>query len=152
MMLILTCTIIKQFTIKNGDRMVQTIAVFVAGMALTSVVIRHNESKANIINRTNGIYKNIKLIVTDEAVSKMISNDATVALVEAERIYLEAIHAFKESEDLNSHTGIAALQPIVSCADTVLTVIDTIDVPEEYDPVITAVRFSVKLLKTNLST
>jgi len=132
--------------------MVQTISVFVAAMALTSVVIGCNDSKANIINRTNEIYKNIKLIVTDEAVSKTISDDATAALVEAERIYLEAVHALEESEDLNSDTGRAALQTIVTCADTVLTVIDTIDVLEEYEPVITAVGVAVNLLKTNITT
>ena len=82
----------------------------------------------------------------------MISEDATAALVEAERIYLEAVQALEESEDLNCDTGKAALQTIVSCADTVLRVTDTIDVLEEYEPVITAVRVPVKLLKTNLST
>jgi len=92
--------------------MVQSISVFVAAMALTSVVIGCNDSKVNIINRTNGIYKNIKLIVTDEAVSKTISDDATAALVEAERIYLEAIQALEESEDLNSDPGRLALEPV----------------------------------------
>jgi len=132
--------------------MVQTMSVFVAAMALTSVVIGCNASKACIINRMNEIYKNIKLIFTDEAISKMISDDATAALVEAERIYLEAVHDLEESEDLNSDTSRAALQTIVSCADTVLAVTDTIDVLEEYESVITAVRVPVDLLKTNLST
>lgn len=131
--------------------MVQTISVFVAAMALTSVVIGCNGSKADITNRTKEIYKNVKLIFTDEAVSKTISDDATAALVETERIYLEAVQALEGSENLNSDTGRAALQTIVSCTDTVLTVIDTIDVLEEYEAVITAVRVSVKVLKTNLS-
>ncbi len=141
---------IKQVTLKKGNIMVQTISIFVAAMALMSVVIRCNDCKSDIINRTNEIYKNIKLIVADEAVSEMISDDAMAGLLEAERIYLEAVQVL-ESVDLASAEGKAALLTILSCADTILIVIDTIDVREEYEPVITAVRVALKLLKTNLS-
>ena len=55
--------------------MVQTVSVFVAAMALNSVVIGCKDSKADFINRTNEIYKNIKLIVRDEAVSKTIKTN-----------------------------------------------------------------------------
>lgn len=131
--------------------MVQTISVFVAAMALMSVVIGSNDSKSDVIKRTNEIYKNVKLIITDQAVSEMIPDDAIAGLLEAERRYLEAVQVL-ESVDLTSADGKAALLTIVSCADTTLTVINTIDVLEEYEPVITAVRVAVDLLKTNIST
>jgi hypothetical protein len=131
--------------------MVQTISVFVAAMALMSAVVECNDSKSDIIKRTNGIYKNIKLIVTDEGVSEMIPDDAKAGLSEAEQKYLEAVQIL-EGVDLASDDGKAALLTIVSCADITLTVIDTIDVREEYEPVITAVRVAVNLLKTNIPT
>ncbi|WP_321418978.1 hypothetical protein [uncultured Desulfobacter sp.] len=131
--------------------MVQTISVFVAAIALMSVVIECNDSKSDIIKRTNGIYKNIKVIVSDEGVSGMITDDAKAGLFEAEQKYLETVQIL-ESVDLESADGKAALLSIVSCADTTLTVIDTIDVLEEYEPVITAVRVAVDRIKTNIPT
>ena len=37
-----------------------------------------------------------------------------------------------------------------ACTDIILTVIDTLDVLDQYEPVITTARLSVELLKVNI--
>ncbi len=130
--------------------MSRTAAMFAAALGLIALTQSCTDNKTTIINRTNAIYANIKLIVTDKAVSSIISDDAMGRLAEAERLYLEAVQVL-ESADLTSDDGKSALQTIVDCADIILTVIDTLDVLDKYEPVITAARLSVELLKTNIS-
>ncbi|MGD9825771.1 hypothetical protein [Desulfobacter sp.] len=128
----------------------RTAAMFAAALGLIALIQSCTDNKTTIINRTNAIYTNIKLIVTDPDVSAMISEDAMRNLAEAERVYLEAVQVL-ENADLDSESGKNALGIIVDCADTILVVIDALDVMEQYEPVITAARLSVKLLRTNIS-
>lgn len=125
--------------------------VFAAGLALIAMATGCTESKTDIINHTNAVYKNIKVIVTDEEISAMIPDDTMAALADAERVYLEAVQVLEQSDSIDSATGRNALLTIVTCADVILKVIDTLDVLEKYEPVITAARLSVKLLRSNIS-
>lgn len=129
--------------------MSKTIAMFAAALALIAITPACTDNKTTILNRTNAIYKNIKLIVTDPEIAAMISDDAMATLAEAERVYLLAVQAF-ENVELDSDNGKSALQTIVDCADIILTVIDTLDVLDQYEPVITTARLSVELLKVNI--
>lgn len=129
------------------SRTAAMLAAALALIALTPACVADN--KETIINRTNAIYTNIKLIVTDPDVSAMISEDAMKGLAEAERAYLEAVQAF-ENAGLDSAAGKSALQTIVGCADTILAVIDALDMLDQYEPVIAAARLSIKLLKVNI--
>lgn len=129
------------------SRTAAMLAAALALIALTPACVADN--KETIINRTNAIYTNIKLIVTDPDVSAMISEDAMKSLIEAERVYLEAVQAL-ENADLDSAAGKSALQTIVGCADTILAVIDALDMLDQYEPVIAAARLSIKLLKVNI--
>lgn len=124
--------------------------LFAAALALISLSAGCTmDNKDKVIARTNAIYKNIKLIVTDPEIKPLISDDATTALIEAERAYLEAVQLL-ESSTLDTDDGRSALSTIVNCADTLLTVIDGLNICGQYEPVITAARLSVGLLKNNL--
>lgn len=120
----------------------------IIGLFIVMPISGCKTNKTEIINRTNAIYKNIKLIVTDPEISPLLSEDAHKSLIEAERMYLEAVQALEESEGINSDSGKSALGTIVSCADTLLSVLDSVGVLDKYQPVITAARVSVKLLKS----
>lgn len=132
--------------------MLKMATVFAAGLSLIALTGCQLNNKEDVLNRTNAIYKNIKVIVTDEEVSALLSDDAKEKLKEAERIYLAAVQTLEASEGVSSSKGKVALCTIVSCADTILSVIDTLNITGKYEPVITAARVATKLLKTNIST
>lgn len=131
------------------DRVYATV-LFAFAMALIVVLPGCMDDQSKVLARTNAIYQNIRLIVTDPEVSAMIPDMAMHKLAKAERIYLEAARIL-ENADVGSEHQQTALQTIMDCADIFLTVVDDLGkLAPQYQPAITATRLSVKLLKANI--
>lgn len=129
--------------------MSRTITMWMAALALIGLTSGCMDNKKSLLNNVNAVYTNVKLIVNDPVVREMISDDAWEGLKEAETAYLSAVLILNETE-LDSEDGKTALATIVSCADILLTIVDGLNVCGQYEPVITAARLSVGLLKNNL--
>lgn len=104
--------------------------------------------KESILKKTNLVYVNIKMIVTDEYISTLIPEKYHEVLKEVEIEYLAAIEILQENslEDIKGET---ALDTIISCGTKILDILDDTVLPEKYKTKIEVSRSLLKVLLAN---
>ena len=107
--------------------------------------------KDEILSETNSIYLDIKTVVTDPAVSVLIPEKQMEKLAAAEQKYLKAVAILKNTDSIDTEDGKITLKNIIDCADTILEVIDALDLVGRYQAEIASARVSLKVLKNHLS-
>lgn len=105
--------------------------------------------KEKILKHANKAYVSIRLIVTDPAVKPLISDANMEKLKTAEADYLAAVGVL-EKVSFESDEGVVSLDTIASCADIIIGLLDTIELPDEYADKLAAVRVIVKVLRVQL--
>lgn len=108
-------------------------------------------SKDALLVEMDAIYLDIKTVVTDPDVEPLISVDKMERLKKAEQLYLKAVRVLKSLDNFENTDGQLSLEDISSCADTILSIIDSLDVYGRYGPEIAAARISLKVLKNHIS-
>lgn len=120
-------------------------------LVMVVILLGCNMDKDKILSETNSIYLDIKTVVTDPAVSVLIPEKQMEKLAAAEQKYLKAVALLKNTESIDTDNGKVTLKTIIECADTILEVIDALDLVGRYQAEIAAARVSIKVLKNHLS-
>ena len=120
--------------------------IWLAAMVLTGLLSLFGcdgMNKDRVIVKTNAIYKNVKVILTDPVVGERLSEERKEQLRIVERVYLEAAERLEGLESLDGVEGKEILGEIVECCEILLDVIDGLEVGEEYEEVVEVVRLRV---------
>lgn len=105
--------------------------------------------KESVIKHSNSIYTSIKVIVTDKSVAPLISEEARSKLLIAEEQYLTSVRVLKKV-DINSDQGLVSLDSILMASDVIIELLEVIDLPDEYDDKIAAIRVVLKVMRIQL--
>jgi hypothetical protein len=125
------------------------VMLLIMALALAALPGCDDADKETILKHANKAYVSIRLIVTDPAILPLISEKNLAILQKAEDDYLAAVGIWKKLA-LSRTRGVTAADKIATCADTIIELLDAIELPEKYETKIAAVRVVVKVLRVQL--
>ena len=109
------------------------------------------QSKEKLLAEMNTIYLDVRTVITDPLVLPLIPEDKLSILQEAEKKYLDAVAILKTIDSEDTTDKKAKLRTIIECADTILSVLDSLPISSSHKLELAAARVSINILKNHLS-
>lgn len=103
------------------------------------------EHVEKILNTTDKIYMDIRLVITSPEVLPMFTDEELKTLVELEKRYLEVVSILREYPDDSS-----ALKRISVIAEEILNVLELVSFVPAASPYVTAAKVSLRILQNHI--